>query len=168
MDAMRALGPVGRQAMEMGLRRRISDAFPPTSHLITSNVDISLMSKLLHASWTLPRGGEEAVHAILQPGAYARRSLLSRVRGPIASDHLCPPPSMPISLIYGDPEWDWMTLHHGMELCACLRRRSGQRHVQCTYVEDTSHMLMMDSPHGLVARMIDSMQTSGLFPLSLS
>merc|ERR1712110_6417 len=140
--------------VERAVRRRVL-AYPEESALIKSGVDFGLMAGLMHASWSLPRGGEEAMNAMLLPGAFAKRSLVGRFPSPPAD--LVPPPGMPVSLIYGDPDYDWMDSEGGLTLKRKLLERHDQATVTLRTVPSSGHMVMLDNPAGMVHALTDTL-----------
>lgn len=109
MDVIRSFGPMSRPLVGWIIRKRMS-WYPETS--AAHKLDVDLLVDLLHQSWCLPRSGEVAMNAMLDPGAFAKRPILERVeKGELPP--LVVPPSVKISFIYGHPDMDWMKSKHG-------------------------------------------------------
>eukprot|EP00298_Acanthocystis_sp_HF-20_P008867 c17953_g1_i2.p1 GENE.c17953_g1_i2~~c17953_g1_i2.p1 ORF type:complete len:218 (-),score=84.52 c17953_g1_i2:61-714(-) len=158
MDIIRTFGPFGMRIIRRLLKRRM--AWMPENSTFRQ-LDLDLFCKILHQSWTLPANGERAMNAMLHPGAYAKRSLLSRVQEDPNSPNI-PPPTLPISAIYGDPNEDWMTSSHGKELIRLLGQRNGSIYTGFQEVPHAGHLITFDNPKGFVELLLVELKSGGL------
>eukprot|EP00298_Acanthocystis_sp_HF-20_P004143 c14478_g1_i1.p1 GENE.c14478_g1_i1~~c14478_g1_i1.p1 ORF type:complete len:398 (+),score=160.68 c14478_g1_i1:82-1275(+) len=157
MDIIRSFGPFGMTIVRSAVRRRMK--WMP-AHSAFHKVDFEAFCEIIHQSWALPANGERAMNAMLVPGAYAKEPLLGRAQQDLYGPQI-PHPSLPISLIYGDPEFDWMTPSHGKTFADILSSRTGSKYVGFQEVPGAGHLVCFDNPTGFVELLMKEVRSAG-------
>jgi pimeloyl-ACP methyl ester carboxylesterase len=159
---IRWMGPLGLPFTKWIVYKRRQWA-PRASNMIRMEPD--LFARYVYQNWALHPSGEQALRAMLLPGAYARVPLVEKFNNALAlagADHkLCP-----VNFIYGDPEIDWMESRYGHELADQLRSAGG--HAEVFTVSNAGHQLFLDNTDGfnqtllgaLESHMIDGLRKS--------
>ena len=112
-----------------------------------------LLAEQLYRNWTggNSSGGGVAHCTLLEPGAYARRPLLTRLPAVLES--------IPrISFIYG--ENDWMTIDHAVEFALWAEKNQKGKAVKIFQVVGAGHALLVDNPYGMLDAITKSLDRS--------
>eukprot|EP00301_Raphidiophrys_heterophryoidea_P016377 c25944_g1_i1.p1 GENE.c25944_g1_i1~~c25944_g1_i1.p1 ORF type:complete len:394 (-),score=73.15 c25944_g1_i1:84-1265(-) len=156
MDIIRGLGPFGKRLMRKLLERRIN-MYPQKSAARSANID--LLCEVMFQSWSLPESGERAMNAMLIPGAYAKSPLLVRLEQNMQPPDV-PPSTLPLSLIYGSPNHDWMQPEYGDKLCRHMKETRGAVYASSRQVSEAGHMVAMDNPLEFQLTLIEEIEAA--------
>ena len=162
MAFVRFFGPFGKRILHAALSRRLEWG-PDSSPLCSGHLDLSDVLDYCYDNWCLRPSSDQAMATMLLPGAWAKRPLSSRLspaafeeRARAVGDGDGDGDRFPLSLIYGEPGYDWMDSTAGRKVVALLRQSGVGVNASCARVPAAGHLVFLDNGPGFCEALLEA------------